>query len=196
VGWNYRAHELTAALARSQLRRLDGYARTAQRNARLLNAGLEGLPGIHPPHVPDDRSCAFYRYRVCIDPDELGFAGPSLELRDRLLWALQAEGVAASLWQLRPLPAQPLFRRGGRFRSWQPGDEDPLDPWHPQHYPVASRLLESSIVLGTADHALFNQPSELMARYIEAFEKVLGDRETLFSADYHPVEPWPPVGAR
>ena len=188
VGWNYRGHELTAALARSQLRRLDHYNATAQRNARLLNAGLDGLPGVHPPHVPDDRSCVFYRYRVTIDADELEFAGPPLELRDRLLWALQAEGVAASLWQLRPLPAQPLFRRGGRFRSWQPGDPDALDPWDPQEFPVAARLLESSIVLGTGDRPLFNQTPELMGRYVDAFHKVLGDPATLFSAAYRPVE--------
>jgi perosamine synthetase len=191
VGWNYRGHELTAALARSQLRRLDHHNATAERNARVLNAGLDSLPGVHPPHVPDDRSCVFYRYRIRIDPDELGFAGPPLELRDRLLWALQAEGVAASLWQLRPLPAQPLFRRGGRFRSWQPGDDDAIEPWDPQEYPVATRLLESSIVLGTADHPLFNQPSELMQRYVDAFEKVLSDPTTLFTSDYVPVQPWP-----
>lgn len=193
VGWNYRAHELTAALARSQLRRLDKYNATAQRNARLLNAGLAGLPGIHPPHVPDDRSCGFYRYRIVIDPEEFEFEGPPLELRDRLLWTLQAEGVAASLWQLRPLPAQPLFRHGGRFRSWQPGDDDALDPWSPQEFPVTARLLDSSIVLGTADQPLFHQPPELMARYIDAFQKVLGDRATLFAAAHRPVELCPPV---
>jgi dTDP-4-amino-4,6-dideoxygalactose transaminase len=193
VGWNYRAHELTAALARSQLRRLDKYNATAQRNARLLNAGLAGLPGIHPPRVPDDRTCVFYRYRIVIDPEELEFEGPPLELRDRLLWALQAEGVAASLWQLRPLPAQPLFRHAGRFRSWQPGDDDALDPWDPREYPVTARLLDSSIVLGTADQPLFHQPPELMARYIDAFHKVLGDRATLFAAAHRPVELCPPV---
>ncbi len=130
----------------------------------------------------------FVAYRVTIDAEELQFAGPPLELRDRLLWALQAEGVAASLWQLRPLPAQPLFRRGGRFRSWQPGDPDALDPWDPQEFPVAARLLESSIVLGTGDWPLFNQTPELMGRYVDAFHKVLGDPATLFSAAYRPVE--------
>ena len=194
VGWNYRSHELTAALARSQLRRLDGYNRTAQRNAALLNAGLSDLPGLEPPHVPEDRTCVFYRYRIRIHPEELDFTGPPLELRDRLLWALQAEGVAASLWQLLPLPAQPLFRRG-RFAPWRPGDDDRLEAWDPGAHPETLRLLEGSIVLGTATEPLFNQPSELMERYLEAFEKVLSDREALFSADYRPVQPWPPVPA-
>jgi dTDP-4-amino-4,6-dideoxygalactose transaminase len=192
TGWNYRSHELTAALARSQLRRLDGHIRTAQRNAALLNAGLADLPGLEPPHVPDDRTCAFYRYRIRIDPDALGFEGAPTELRDRLLWALQAEGVAASLWQLLPLPAQPVFRRP-RFASWRPGDTDRLEPWNRSAYPETARLLESSIVLATATETLFNQPSELMERYVEAFEKVLSDRETLFTASYRPVQPWPPL---
>jgi perosamine synthetase len=192
VGWNYRSHELTAALARSQLRRLDHHNRTAQRNAALLNAGLSDLPGLEPPHVPDDRTCVFYRYRIRIDPEELGFAGPPLELRDRLLWALQAEGVAASLWQLLPLPAQPVFRRGS-FAPWRPGDDDGLAPWDRGAHPETARLLESSIVLGTATEPLFNQPSDLMERYLEAFEKVLSGRETLFTARYRRVQPWPPI---
>jgi perosamine synthetase len=194
VGWNYRSHELTAALARSQLDRLDAHNRTAQRNAALLNAGLSDLPGLEPPHVPEDRTCVFYRYRIRIRPEELDFDGPPLELRDRLLWALQAEGVAASLWQLLPLPAQPVFRRG-RFTPWSPGDRDRLAPWNPAAHPEAATLLESSIVLGTATEPLFNQPTELMERYLEAFEKVLSDRGALFRARYRPVMPWPPVPA-
>jgi perosamine synthetase len=194
VGWNYRSHELTAALARSQLRRLDRHNETARRNAALLNAGLSDLPGLQPPHVPDDRTCVFYRYRIRIVPDELGFTGPPLELRDRLLWALQAEGVAASLWQLLPLPAQPVFRRG-RFAPWRPGEDDRLERWDPDAHPETRRLLESSIVLGTATEPLFNQPSKLMEHYLDAFEKVLSDRDGLFTAGYRPAQPWPPIPA-
>jgi perosamine synthetase len=185
IGWNYRSHELTAALARSRLTRLDGYLATAQRNAAILNAGLSWLPGLRPPHVPEDRTCAFYRYRLRIEPEQLGFEGPPLELRDRLLDALQREGVAASLWQLLPLPAQPVFRNGG------------CDPWDPAAHPETLRLLESSIVLGTADAPIFNQPAELMERYVEAFEKVLDARnlDRLLTGEYRAVEPWPtPVG--
>jgi dTDP-4-amino-4,6-dideoxygalactose transaminase len=192
TGWNYRSDELTAALARSQLRRLDGHVATAQRNAAILSAGLAALPGVEPPHVPPDRTCSFYRYRLRLEPDELGFSGSPVELRDRFLCALQAEGLAASLWQLLPLPAQPVFRRGG-FAPWRPGDESqPLGPWDRDAHPEAARLLESSIVLGTADEPVFNQPSELMERYLEAFEKVVEGIETVLTAEYRPVDPWPP----
>jgi len=180
VGWNYRGHELTAALARSQLTRLDRVNRTAQRNAALLNAALAVHPGLRAPRVPDDRTCVFYRYRIVLDPQELGFAGPPRELRDRLLFALQREGVAASLWQLAPLPAQPVFR-DRRHRSWDPAE-----------HAVTTRLLDSSIVIGTAEHPIFNQPEDLMHRYAEALEKVLSDLETVFTAHYRPVQTWPP----
>ena len=49
VGWNYRSNELSAAFARSQLRRLDEYTEIAQRNGRYLNAALSRIPGILPP---------------------------------------------------------------------------------------------------------------------------------------------------
>ena len=68
VGWNYRSHELTAALARSQLRRLDRSTAPPPRTPECSSAVLEGLPGLHPPHVPDDRTCMFYRYRIVIEP--------------------------------------------------------------------------------------------------------------------------------
>jgi perosamine synthetase len=193
VGWNYRGHELTAALARSQLRRLDSYNRAAQENARLLDATLAEFPGLEAPHVPDDRTCVFHRYRIVIDREELGFAGPSIELRDRLLWALRGEGVAASLWQLRPLPAQPVFRRGGRFAPWRPGQGEPLDPWFAEDCPVTTHLLRSSIVIGTGAHPLARQPPALMDRYADAFAKVMGDLETVFTTAHRPVQPWPPV---
>jgi perosamine synthetase len=110
------------------------------------------------------------------------------------LWALQAEGVAASLWQLLPLPAQPVFRRR-RFAPWRPGDDEPLEPWDREAFRETGRLLESSIVLGTAAAPFFHQPAELMERYLDAFEKVLSDRDTLFTALYRQVQPWPPLPA-
>jgi hypothetical protein len=47
-------------------------------------------------------------------------------------------------------------------------------------------------VIGTAAHPLAAQPPELMGRYAQAFEKVMSDLETVFTADYRPVRTWPP----
>ncbi len=191
VGWNYRAHELTAALARAGLERLDAVVERAQRNARILDAGIASLTGLLPPPSPADRTCVFYRYRIRIDRDAIGFPGPALELRDRILWALRAEGVSASLWQLRPLPAQPIFR-ASRAAAWQPGTTKELRAWDPGVHPNAVHLLESSFVLGTGTHPLWVQPSSVVQGYVEALHKLVANLDRVLSVPYRPVQPWPP----
>jgi len=196
VGWNYRTHEITAALARSQLRRLEGYNETARRNAAILTAGLAEMPGIVPPHVPDDRVGVYHRYRIRLDAAALGWEGPLVELRDRLLFALRGEGVAASTWQLLPLPASPIFRRRAAPAPWRPGlDEEDLAPWDPSAYPETSRLLDGSLVLGPEAEPLYVQPPELMRAYLDAFEKVLARLDAVLAAPYEPVRVRPPIPA-
>ncbi len=186
IGWNYRDQELSSAFARSQLRRLDAYNATAQHNAAILTAGLAGLRGVVPPHVPDDRTSVYHKYRVRLDPEALGFDGPPTELRDRVLRALRAEGVEAVLWQVHPMPASPAFRRPLRpwHRDW---DAEPLAPWDPGEYPQASRLLDVSLVVGSESRPLFVQEAGLMHAYVEAFEKVLGNLEAVLDAPFEPV---------
>lgn len=172
IGFNYRYQELSAALARSQLRRLDDYNATAQANAATLTDGLRGIRGVTPPHVPDDRRSVFHKYRIRLEPAELGHDGPPARLRDWVVDALRAEGVEAVLWQPQPMPAQPAFRRP--LEPWHPGhDGEPLRPWDPAEYPQASRLLECSLVLGSQRHPLFVQDRELMTRYVDAVTKVV-----------------------
>jgi perosamine synthetase len=195
IGWNYRTHELTAALARSQLRRLDSYNETARRNAAVLTDGLERVPGFLPPAIPNDRVSCFHRYRVRFEPSELGFNGPPLELRDRLLYVLRAEGVAVSTWQTLPLPSSPVFRRG-HFAAWrQDLDDDHLERWDPQEYPEATRLLEQSLVLGPELEPLYVQSTELMECYVEAFDKVISRMDVVLAADYEPLRVRPAIPA-
>lgn len=193
IGWNYRIHEITAALARAQLRRLDGYNSNAQRNAEILTAGLSQLPGIEPPYVPEGLTSVFFRYRFRFDPSAFGWEGSDVEFRDRLLYALRAEGIAASTWQLWPLPAQPTFRRD-RYYAWSPKlQEKPLQHWDPESFPQASRLLERSLVLGPDQEPLYVQDESVMELYLEAFTKVLSRIDVVLSSDYEPVKVIPPI---
>jgi perosamine synthetase len=187
VGWNYRNQELSSALARAQLPRLDGYNATAMANGDVLTAGLEPLDGVTPPLVPDDRGTSYWKYMVQLDPDALGFAGPAGELRDRVLQALQAEGVAAMVWQPQPIPAQPAFRTA--LRPWHGRhDGGDMPPWDPGEYPVASRLCETSLALGNEVHPLYVQTPELMGRYVDAFAKVIEGIEAVAAAPFTPVK--------
>jgi dTDP-4-amino-4,6-dideoxygalactose transaminase len=193
IGWNYRTQELTAALARSQLTRLADYNATAHRNAEILTRGLTALPGIVPPHVPENRTSVYHRYRIRIDAKALDYEADPIELRDRMLYALRAEGVAASTWQLLPLPALPAFRRANPA-PWRPdADEQPLEPWRPDHYPETTRLLNESLVLGPETQPLYVQDGELMALYVEAVQKVLARLDAVLHAEPRPVRVCPPI---
>jgi dTDP-4-amino-4,6-dideoxygalactose transaminase len=187
LGYNYRCQELPAAVARSQLRRLDRYTQNAQRNAGILNDGLAVLKGMEPPYVPTDRSSVYYKYRVGIDRKALGVDRPPNELRDRLIGALRAEGVQALLWQVEPLPAYPAFRRK-IYAPWFPAqDGEALLEWDPAEYPVASRVLDSSFILGSEDQPIIIQTSSLMEAYVDAFAKVLSNLDALLEQPFEPL---------
>jgi perosamine synthetase len=183
LGWNYRAQELPAAVARSQLKRLDGYNEVARRNAARLTEGLAGIPGIVPPREPEGRSSIWYIYRVRFDPEALGYEGPTADLRDRLVAALAAEGVRATLWQHHPLPAFSAFRRP-RLAPWQSSLEGDLLPWNPMEFPVAQRICDETFVLGSGANPLAAQDAGLVELVVEAFTKVIDNLDELLAMKF------------
>ncbi len=110
MGWMYRTNEMSAALARSQLKRLDIWNMNARRNAEYLSERLSELSGVNPPMVPSDRASSFHKFRVSLNPKEFGITASPVSVRQAVLRALVAEGVEAVLWQTQPVPGQTLFR--------------------------------------------------------------------------------------
>lgn len=153
VGWMYLPGELTAALARAQLRALPATTARAQRNGDRLTARLAGLPGVVPPPAPADRTHVFHKYRVRLDPAAAGVRLRPVTFRDRVLDALRAEGVEAVLWQRVPLPAHPVF-----------GCAEP--------YATTAALLDGSLIVGSQSCPLFAQPLDVVDAWADAFEKV------------------------
>jgi perosamine synthetase len=187
VGWNYRSQEMVCSLARSQLRRLDGYNTRAQENAARLTAGLTQLKGVEPPRPGPDGGCSYWKYAVQLHAEDLGFDGDPRDLRDRIMRALQAEGVEVGVWQPHPVPAQPWFRR--RTQVWHPRTEaEPLRRWDPAAFPVASALCDRTFSLGTVPRPLYVQDPALMDRYVDAVAKVMDGLETVLAL---PFEPYP-----
>ena len=183
MGWMYRSNELTAALCRSQLRRLDASLEQTRRNAAYLSEHLGKIPGVTPPHIPSDCTSGFYQYRLRLDLKPLGVTMPVKEFRLKLLAALGAEGVEVSLWQTIPVPAQTLFqeRTGyGLGCPWQCplGEEVKYDL---AEYPQTMKLLEDSLVVGSHTFPLFPQPLELMKKYVEAFQRVFANLDQVLA---------------
>jgi dTDP-4-amino-4,6-dideoxygalactose transaminase len=177
MGWMYRSNEMSAALARSQLRRLDDSLAQTRRNAAYLTEHLGKIPGIIPPHLPPDCTSSYYQYRLRLDPKALGVTMPVKEFRLKLLAALGAEGVEVSLWQTVPVPGQTLFQERTGYGLGCPwhcplGEEVKYDL---AEYPETMKLLKDSMVIGSHSYPLFPQPPALMVKYVEAVQRVFAN---------------------
>jgi dTDP-4-amino-4,6-dideoxygalactose transaminase len=183
MGWMYRSNEMTAALTRSQLRRLDASLAQTRRNAAYLTEELGKIPGIVPPHIPPDCISSYYQYRLRLDPKTLGVTMPVKEFRLKLLAALGAERVEVSLWQTIPVPGQTLFQERTGYGLGCPwkcplGEEVKYDL---AEYPETLKLLEDSMVIGSHSYPLFPQPLELMRKYVEAFRRVFANLDQVLA---------------
>jgi perosamine synthetase len=160
VGWNYRTNELSAAVARAQLRRLERWNAQALASAQLLTQALRALPGVTPPEVPADRVPAFHKYRVQLDATKLGVDAPPAMVRDAMLRALRAEGCEVVLWQTKAVPGQTLFQKMGAPAYDLAG------------YPVTRDILDRSLVLFSQTYPLAPQPRPVVEAYAGAFARV------------------------
>jgi perosamine synthetase len=179
IGWNYRTQELPAAFARSQLKRLPHYNAIGQRNGAYLSQELAGIPGLIPPYIPPDRTSIYHKYRLRFDPEALGIQMPAAQLRNKLLDALEAEGVEITVWHVTPMTSFPIFQRldegYGKGCPWSCPYYGKEIHYDPADYPQALRLMDTSLVLNTEPYPIYLQDLELMELYVEAFRKVFGN---------------------
>lgn len=104
LGWNYRMTELEAAIARSQLHKLDHLFQARVRLANYLNQALIGLEGVAIPLPAENCTHAYYRYALKIDYDKLKIDAKLL------VRALNAEGMDFYVSYMKPLYLQPLYQ--------------------------------------------------------------------------------------
>jgi dTDP-4-amino-4,6-dideoxygalactose transaminase len=177
MGWNYRHDPLQSAFARSQLKRLPHITKVRIENGAFLTEHLQEIPGVLPPYVPEDRTHTYFFYPILVQPEELGADLPVEPFRLGLQEVLTAEGVPIRPWQTRPVPAQSLFQFKdgyGRGCPWTCPYADHDIEYDLHDYPVAMDVTRRRLVLGHCIDA-FGPPNglALMARYAEAFHKVL-----------------------
>lgn len=151
LGWMYRSNDLTAAFGRSQLAKLDGYLADQRRNAAHLHAALEGVPGLILPAAPAGSEHTYYNYVMRLDAAALGHAGDAVALRDRVIEAIQAEGIGRGLmaWQRFILPAMTVFQAKnayGHGHPWSSRHAQPVD-YSARRFPVAQRHCDTSFSL-------------------------------------------------
>jgi len=97
LGYNYRMSDLHAAIGLEQLKKLAGFNRARQENARYLSANLVGVV---TPFVPDGRQHVFHQYTIRV-PDRK---------RDTLRAHLFDNEIGCEVYYPRPVHKQPIYQ--------------------------------------------------------------------------------------
>lgn len=78
LGWNYRMTEIQGAIGRVQLKKLAGYIKARNENAKYYTEAMSEIEGIEPPFVPDYCEPAFNYWIGRFSPQKLGLTKPQL----------------------------------------------------------------------------------------------------------------------
>ena len=177
LGWMYRNNDLTAAFGRAQLTRLDRYLAEQKVNARRLTECLRGVPHLILPTEPLGYEHNWYNYTIRFDMEALGHAADASTFRDRIVQAMNAEGVQTGVWQKFILPAMTVFqaRNGyGKGCPWSCPHASPVD-YSLSQYPVAQRHCDSHTgILPPLRSPNGPEAAELTARGIRKVMENLG----------------------
>ena len=141
MGWMYRNNDLTAAFGRAQLTKLDGYLAQQIENAQVVHEALQGVPGLILPVVPEGFEHNWYNYVLRFDMDTLGRPKEDRAFRDKLVRAMNAEGVPVMVWQHFVLPAMTVFQAQngyGQGCPWTCPQAQAVD-YSLQQYPMAQK---------------------------------------------------------
>ncbi len=182
MGYNYRLPEIPAALARSQLKKLEVFNSSRQINSELLNNIFYEFPQIVPPFTPYDRSHVYHMYRLRFDFNKLGVTKDFRRHRIMLENALNAEGVRCGQWMDRLVPERRLFQLKEGYGHGCPwtcryGRDIKYDP---AEYPVAREFLDTTTQL--YDVPTMKSP-DFAGLYKRAFQKVFDNLDAVFSQE-------------
>lgn len=131
IGFNFRMTELEAAIARSQLQKLEGLLQRRRENIRYLEQGLSPVPALTIPEVREGCTHAYYVHALKFDANVAGVG------RDAFISAVKAElkphamrekeGVKVSCGYVKPLYLQPMFQKKIAYGS---KGFPFVNPWH------------------------------------------------------------------
>ena len=180
MGWMYRTTEMTAALARSQLKRLDESMAIARENASYLTRCLGGMKGFRTPVEPDGYRHAYYGYNLHFVPEELGIDMKIGDFMKRIRSALNAEGMELGCYEFL-IPGMTLFRQRegyGKGCPWTCGHYGGNVEYRASDYPIAQATVERILAL-----AGFTPPNgtDLMDCYVEAIHKVFDNLDVVLA---------------
>ena len=102
LGYNLRMTELSAAIGRIQLKKLDEFNKKRRENARYLSNQLSEVEGITLPVVEKGKIHVFHQYTIRVTPS-------SPLTRDQLQQVLIEKGIGCRVYYPQPLHELPMF---------------------------------------------------------------------------------------
>ena len=117
LGYNYRLTDFQCALARNQLRHLDGWLERRRALARRYQAELSGLPEVELITLESDRESAWHLFVVRLVLEHLRAD------RAQVFRALRAENIGVNVHYI-PVPWHPYYQALGYRKGAWPVAED------------------------------------------------------------------------
>lgn len=167
---NYRITNLQAAIGIEQMKKLDGFIETRNKNGRYLSEQLKDVPGIILPQEPAWGETVYYYYLIRIQPEVLGSDMLNFAL------ALSAEGVfdkkllPTTRWPISQ-NLEPLFIE----KSGYGGTKCPFECSHykgkveygPGQCPVSEKLHEEVLWLSSVNPQMIHKDLDDIAHAVK-----------------------------
>ena len=163
VANNYRMTELTAAVARVQMRRARGYVAEDRASAQLYAAAVEGCAWLCPQQAGAHSVHSYHLWVAAFSPQP---GGPSLE---DFKAACAAEEAAFSFGYVGvPAYLHPVFSLGGSFGVSRAPQSQPL-PYRRGWCPVAESLMPRLMITGISarDQDFHRQNADALQKAVQ-----------------------------
>jgi perosamine synthetase len=184
LGSNFRMTEIEAAIATTQLAKLDSLLSTRRALGNHLTELLAEIEGVNGATIAPGCTHSFYVYPLRLTEELLDDVP-----RAAVVAALAAEGVPASNGYVTPLYLQPMYQqriaRGERGCPWTCGHWQGEVSYDRGICPVTERIHDHELMLvDVTRHPLERADVEDVAA---ALDKVLGDRDGLRRVELSPA---------
>jgi len=160
-GIKTRIAPLSAAIARSQLKKLPRNNEKRNRNLTYLSHHLERL-GFHTFLPPEHIKRVYFEFLIRHNPTKVELPV------DLLIKALQAEGCMAAVPRYPLLHQQPFFTEGHFQNIARLGDDRTIPEYRPDALPKIEEANKNMLRLPSFATA----EQDILDQYIEAFEKI------------------------
>ncbi len=175
VGQNYRMTEIEAAIGIEQLKKLSRLHPPRVAAADFLTTHLSSLDGLTPPRVKGGAVHGYYLYALKVDEKKLGVK------RDRIVDALNAEGIPMTGGYTKPLYLEPLYQTRIAFGKdgfpfTYPGYKGEVS-YERGLCPVTERMFEHELMVTNVCHANISEPD--LRDVVSAFRKVWDNLDAL-----------------